>query len=84
MGVMRTLAAIIWPTLTLHDSWRWLMIVLGLVLVAHGLLSKHTRMRDSSNLWRGKIVKNRWGTLYFRTLWAVIGLSCVACGLNPN
>ncbi len=85
---MEYLALIRWPGLTLHDLWRWLMIAMGLIFVAKGLLSKHMRMRDHdhgwSGFWRGKIVKNPRGILYFRALYILIGAGMVAFGFDPN
>lgn len=77
----RMFATIVWPSLTAHDLWRWLLLGMGVALIAHGLFSKHMRMRDPSTLsgaWKGKIVTKQWQILFMRTLFVVVGIATVA------
>jgi hypothetical protein len=62
----------IWPSWAGHDLWRWGMVVLGWLLIAHGLFSKHMRMRDGLG---SRIAAKRWQIVYMRTLFLVIGVA---------
>ncbi len=84
---MKPLPLIALPEWTVGDLWRWGLIAMGLVLVAHGLFSKNMRMRDSrtwEGTWRGKIVTKRWQIVYMRTLFTLIGAGAIVCALSPT
>jgi hypothetical protein len=71
---------IVWPGWAARDLWRWLMLVFGLLLVAHGLFSKSMRMRDSSTrygLWKGKIVTKPWQVVLMRSIFVLIGVAVI-------
>jgi hypothetical protein len=75
------------PSLTTRDMWRWVLIAMGAAFIAHGLFSKNMRIRDSrtwEGTWRGKIVSNPRQRVYMRSLFTLIGVSMVFCGLIPT
>jgi hypothetical protein len=53
--------------------WRSPMVIFGLLCIAHGVFSKHMRIRDPGKL-RGKIAKKRWQIVYMRTFFIVLGV----------
>jgi hypothetical protein len=70
-----------------RNLWRWGLMGMGTVLIAHGLFSKNMRMRDSrtwKGAWRGKIVTKPWQIVYMRSLFALIGAAMIFCALSPN
>jgi hypothetical protein len=84
---MVELSFIALPTWAIRDLWRWGLIAMGVVVMAHGLFGRNVKMRDSGSwqgLWHGKIVTKPWQVLLMRTLFTLIGASMVVCGLSPN
>ncbi len=86
-GAMAYLSSIALPTLTTRDLWRWGLIAMGALLIAHGFFSKHMRMRDSRT-WegalQGKIVTKPWQIAYMRGLFILIGGVMIFCALSPT
>lgn len=78
---------IVWPTWAARDLWRWGMLAIGFVMIAHGLLSKQMRIRDHGS-WRGflfgKIAEKRWQVVYMRALFVAIGVACIVSALSSN
>jgi hypothetical protein len=61
------------------------MLVLGLVLIGHGLFSNNMRVKDSrtwGGFWRGKIATKWWQVLWMRTLFVSIGVAAIAFALS--
>ena len=75
----------VWPGATAADLWRWLMLAVGALLIAHGILSKNVRIKDSrtwEGFWRGKIATKWWETLWMRTIFVGIGLAAIEFALT--
>ena len=86
LNSMSHLSSIALPRWTTGDLWRWGLIAMGAVLIAHGLFSKNMRMRDSRTwrLWRWKIVTKPWQIVYRRSLFTLIGAAMIFCGGSPT
>ena len=76
-----TLIAVL-PAFAFRDLWRWIMLVLGILVIAHGLLSRHMRVREG--LWRGKVVKKRWQIVLMRSWFVLIGLAIAAMAFTAH
>jgi hypothetical protein len=62
------------------NLWRWILLVFGLLLIAHGLFSKNMRIRDSRSwhgTWKGKIVTKPWQVAFMRILFVLIGVGAI-------
>jgi len=74
-----------WPSWTVRDGWRWVMLLLALLLIAHSIFSRNMRMRDSSTwrgILRGRVVTKRWQNIYMRTLYVVIGVGALVLAVT--
>jgi len=62
------------------------MLIWGVGLIAHGLFSKHMRIRAGGK-FRAVIAKKRWQIVYMRCFWVLLGVAIINFALasgSPN
>jgi hypothetical protein len=87
VGWMNVLATISVPRLNRTDLWRWVLVLMGLLLTGHELFSRHMRVRDAGSwagLFRGRVLKRWWGIIAMSAFFVVIGIACIFAGFDRS